>query len=291
MGRYTKRIVMMAICMAVVACVGTHTASAATNKDLSIAPLRAEKIVNAGTSAEGKFKVTNDTESPMVVNLTIKQFSVQDYTYNYTFRDPENKWLLLSDKRVELQPGASKEIDYKVVVPVGAAPGGYYFSMIAGTTVSKGQAFPVTMQVGTLLYLTVDGEITKQAELGESHVPSIVVGRNIPYQFDVRGTGNTHFIAELFAQIGGKQSSQERVVLPNTTRRVEGSVDAPLLPGVYSVTYGYETDFTDEPVTRTAHVVFVPLWSILALIMVAIFAGSLPIQHYRRKRQKANSSQ
>lgn len=289
MGRFVAYVTSMTVCMVMAVCFLPQVTYAAANKDLSIAPLRTEKTIDAGKSTSGTFKVTNDTEAPMTIKLSVKQFSVQDYTYNYLFREPDVGWVSLTDSQIQLQPGSSKQIGYTVTVPIGAAPGGHYFSMIAGTTVSGGRSFPITMQVGTLLYLTVNGTTTKRAELGESQIPSVVFGRTVPYQFDVRSTGNTHFTADFFVQMGDRQSGQEGMVLPDTTRRIKGSVDAPVLPGLYTVTYGYETDSSSEPVTRTTRVLYVPVWFILATVVVVFVAVITPIRH-RRKRSKANSS-
>lgn len=260
------------LCMVVVACLfgqGAH----ASSKDLTIAPLRTEKSVSAGSKAVGRFTVSNETDKPMTIELSVKQFSVKNYSYAYVFRNPDNEWLSFENNRVTLPAKSSKEVDYTIAVPAGAAPGGYYFGMMASTTIA-GTSIPTTLQLGSLLYLTVDGKVTKAGELQAANIAFLQTGHDIPYVFNVANTGNTHFAADFFAQIDGTdKAEQTHFVLPGTVRQIEGSLRAPLWPGIYTVTYGYQADYMSASITKTVRILYVPLWFIALFGMLAFGGG------------------
>jgi len=289
MKRMLAIVVGLAVCVFLLA---PGTTAYAADKDMTIAPLRTEKTLAAGRSIVGRFTVTNDTKRPMEVNLSVKQFSVKDYSYDYTFRNPDNKWLTFQNDHVTLQPNGSKEISYTVTIPSDAAPGGYYFSMIASTTVADAEesSFPVTIQLGSLLYLTVDGTVTKKSQLEGADIAFLQFGHDIPYRFDVRSTGNTHFTADFFAQVDGLgRSEQTYFLLPETVRRITGSVQAPAWPGFYSVTYGYQADFMASPTIKTVRILYIPPWfGLFAAVLILLAVGSL-VQRVVRRRS-ANSS-
>lgn len=271
------------VCMVVAAC-SLESVAYASSKDLTIAPLRSQRTVSAGDKTTGRFTLTNETDKPLDIELSMQQFSVKNYSYDYVFRNPENKWLTFADNHVQLQPKSSKAINYTITVPADAASGGYYFSMIAGTTV-KGPGLPITVQLGSLLYLTVDGTVTKSSQLEGANIAFLQTGRDIPYTFDVRGTGNTHLVADFFAQIGeSNKTVDSHFLLPGTVRQIEGSLRAPTWPGLYDVTYGYQADYMANPVTKTVRILYIPLWSI-ALVSMVIFGGGILLSRRRRARK------
>ena len=272
------------VCMVVAAC-SLVPGVYASSKDLTIAPLRSERTVSAGEKTAGRFTLTNETDKPLAINLSVQQFTVKDYSYDYVFHNPDKKWLSFADNTIQLAPKSSKAIDYTITVPTDAASGGYYFSMVGGTTV-KGPGLPITVQLGSLLYLTVDGSVKKSAKLEGANIAFLQTGRDIPYKFDVRGTGNTHFVADFFAQLGESEKSIDtHFLLPGTVRQIEGSLRAPLWPGLYSVTYGYQPDYSASPVIKTVQILYIPLWFI-ALTSMAIFGGGVMLSR-RRLSQKS----
>lgn len=271
------------VCMVIAAC-SLVSGAYASSKDLTIAPLRSERTVSAGEKTTGRFTLTNETDKPLDIELSVQQFTVRNYSYDYVFHNPDKKWLSFADNTIQLPPKSSKAINYTITVPTDAASGGHYFSMIAGTTV-KGSGLPITVQLGSLLYLTVDGSVTKSAQLEGADIAFLQTGRDIPYRFDVRGTGNTHFTADFFAQMdAADKTSETHFLLPGTVRRIEGSLQAPLWPGLYSVTYGYQADYSADPVTKTVQILYIPLWFI-ALVSMVIFGGSVLLGRRRLARR------
>ena len=246
----------------------------AKNKGLFISPLRKDTQLNAGIPKADYFTIGNLTEKPMTVNLSVKEFSVSDFAYDYKFASPQNDWVKLGATSATLQPNERKQIWYEIVVPPKTAPGGHYFTIFASANLSEG-GLPGTVQAATLIYLTVDGKLIRTSVLQNDSIPWFVMGREVPYKFDVKDTGNVHFSAYFFGQLQSIFGEQPEVgathlLMPGAVRTIEGSIPTPLLPGIYSATYGYKVDFADIITAKTTYIVFVPPWSVAAAVFLLI---------------------
>lgn len=244
-------------------------------RGLSIAPLRKEVGVRAGATAATNFIVANLTRDTMTVNLAVKQFSATNFVYDYEFRPPDNDWVKVESPQIQLEPGESRKVSYTITIPEKTAPGGYYYTIFASTDISSG--LPTTVQAATLLYLTVEGELIRTSVLQNDSLPFLITSNKIPYKFDVKNTGNVHFSAYFYGQLEsllGKypESGTSHVILPGSVRTVGGSIQAPLLPGIYKVKYGYKVDFADFEIAKTAYIAFIPPWSIIVLVLSGIAA-------------------
>ena len=261
------------------------------SRGMAISPLREEAKVNPGKPASGFFFVANYTKSPMTVDLSVQQFSVTDFVYDYKFlAPPKNDWIKLRETSTVIQPNQSKKIWYDIVVPAKTTPGGYYFSLFASTKIA-GEGLPGTIQAASLLYLVVDGKLVRTSILQNDSIPFLVTGTEIPYKFDVKNTGNVHFSAYFYGQLGGllfgkgEEAGTGHIIMPGTIKTVDGAVPTPLIPGFYRVTYGYRVDFADIVITKTAYILFIPPWSIAAAAFLLVGA------HWIRQRRRENGSE
>ncbi|USN96756.1 MAG: hypothetical protein H6797_00960 [Candidatus Nomurabacteria bacterium] len=256
---------------------------------LSVSPPRQTLDLAAGSTKTAFFTVKNATDKSMVVDLSVKEFSVSDKTYDYVFSKPEHEWVKTRLEQLTLQPNHAAKIIYDVTVPERAKPGGYYFALFASTKVN-GAALPGTEQVATLLYVTVDGKLVRTSVLQNDSVPWFVMGDEIPYKFSVKDTGNVYFTAYFYGKVNGlfvdqPASGTSHIVMPGATRTISGSVPTPFLPGVYTMTYGYKVDFANIEIVKTTLVIFIPPWSIAASVFVLLLALWLRQRRYIKKEQ------
>jgi hypothetical protein len=124
--------------------------------------------------------------------------------------------------------------------------------------------------------------------VGSSLFP-IVLGSRIPYQLDVKNTGNIHYFAYFSASIDSlfyheEPTGTSRLLMPGAIRHIEQTLPAPTLPGIYKVTYGYKPD-QGETVKRTSYVLNLPPWFILLLAVIALAGAWL----YGRRRPATGS--
>jgi hypothetical protein len=249
-----------------------HAADA--GQGISISPLRRELTVHTGQPNSSTFTITNQNMTSIDIALSVKEFSVSDYTYDYTFTKPTNDWIKLDSAKVTLKPGQSKSILYDVEAPAKATPGGYYFTLLASADIDSG-GVKSTIQASSLLYATVEGKLVRTSVLKNSSIPWLVVTPTIPYKFDVLDTGNVYFSAIFFGQVDSLFGSSQRtgttnIVFPGKPRTIANSTPSPFWPGVYRVTYGYKVDFADITTSQTAYILYLPPWAMVGGIVIVL---------------------
>lgn len=246
---------------------GASGVSADTQRGLFVTPVREYIQVPAGQSEVRKLTLANLTDKPAEIVLSVDQFTVENFTYDYKFTPSKRDWIKLQTTKLELQPGKSKEVSYKITVPPGATPGGYYFTIFATKTLDEEGR---KVRVGEALYVTVDGELRLTSNIEKDSIPLATFGGDVPFSFDAKSTGNTHFFMYVSGSLKGiatdlKGQETTHLLLPSTTRTINGTVPSPSLPGIYQVTYGYRVD-DGQTIMRTKYLAYLPLWFIATVI-------------------------
>lgn len=259
------------------------------NKGLYVSPLRSYLTLNAGQSVTRAFTAANLTDSPMTITTDIDQFSMVDYSYDYRFNEVDNDWVKLTEPATALKPYESHELAYTVTVPKNAAPGGHYYTLYAAAPIKNGDNTTSTVRVATLLYLTVQGTLTRSLQVTKSSIPYFSADTTIPYSFDVKNTGNIHYFALVSARIDGlfysdAPNGTSQLLMPGTTRTINASITTPPLPGIYNLTYTI-TPEDGSPIQKSQYFIYAPLWSIITLSLL-IAAIVKIIQHCRKKSKK-----
>jgi len=274
-------LVSVALC-AVLFVTASHVSAAAplATRGLSISPLRLFVDGVAGNTTSGTVLVGNITSQPMNIALSVEQFSVADYTYDYRFSQPKENWITLDPATVTIAAGKTQTVEYHLAVPEHAAPGGHYFTIFASTSLDAERE----ERVATVLYVTVAGELVRSSTVSHESIPTFVFGGDIRFSFDVKNTGNTHYFMYTSGKLNGlsaqpPSSEVAHILLPQTTRTITGSISAPVLPGVYAASYGYRTE-DGQHINRSALIVYIPLW------FWPLFAGMIWIGVVLLKRHK-----
>ena len=244
-------------------------------KGLAITPTRMEQSVTAGKTATGSFIVGNQTDQPIIVKLSVKQFSVTDYTYDYVFQDPKDEHVKLREHEVRIDAHATKRLWYDTTFPKSTTPGGYYYAIFASTDVAQeGSAVAQTVQATTLLYVKLGGKFIYTSVWKNDSLPFVVMGSDIPYKFDLKNTGNVHFTGLFYGQVEGlfykgQEVGVDHLLMPGAVRSISGTVPSPIMPGIYRVTYGYKVDFASIINVKSAYIIYLPPWSIAFAILTA----------------------
>ncbi len=254
------------------------------NKGLFISPLRAYLSVTANSAQHGVFTIANHTTGPMSINVSVEQFSVADYSYEYRFQQTQEDWVKLSQTELQLAPDKSQDLTYTIATPAKATPGGHYFTIFATAHVQNN---PSQVRAATVLYVTVEGALVKTSVITHTSIPAFSFGQDVNFSMDVKNTGNTHFFTYTAGKLSGLSVNTDapestNLLMPGTSRTIGSTIRAPLLPGLYKATYGYRTD-DGHYEERSSYVTFIPPWSLLVPVGIAWFVYAL--HHYRKRRR------
>jgi hypothetical protein len=240
---------------------------------LKISPLRYFVNLPAGGTQAETLTVTNATNGPADITLTVDSFSVADYSYDYQFEGAKHDWITVDTPTIHLAKDQTQKVPFEISVPAGTPSGGQYFSILASTRIASG-GISTQVQVASVLFITVTGQLVQTVNLLDSKLPSLTFTGDIVYSLNVRDTGNVHYFlyaASLETGLFTDRNSQggAHLMMPDTAREIDGDIKTPWWPGVYKVTYGYVTD-AGKSGSQIGYVLYLPPW--LLIIPLAVLA-------------------
>jgi hypothetical protein len=263
-------------------------------KGLTLSPLRTELALAPGTSLDDSLEITNSTDKPMTVNFSAEEFSVINQQYDYAFTQDSDvtKWVKFTSSEVNLAAGDSQKVAYSVGLPLSAEPGGRYISLFASTSANTVDSSIASRQrVASLLYITVEGNVTRKGEILSISSPSITASGVEQISFQLRNSGSTHYrnkyelkVASLFGSI--EQSiSGNALILPGSVRRITEQLPMPFWPGVYKLQM--QIGLGDNPLHAEERlIIYIPVWFALVVIL-----GTGGLYIYRKTRKIKSSAE
>lgn len=257
---------------------------------LSIQPLRQELELKPGQSFSSSLVVTNTGKDSITVNVDAESFSVIDEAYDYSFAKAEglNQWVHIDNPVSTILAGHSYSFNYEVGAPLGAEAGSRYFAVFAN--VDKPANSPITTleRAGTLLYITVPGNVTRHGQLLDLNMPFLTTDQRVGWQARLKSTGSVHFHSRITVStysLFGNRTSQvvvDHLILPNTIRLISGQLSIGRVPGLYRIHWLIGQG--DNPAAqRTRWIVYIPiyLWPTLAAAI-----GLIIYNHVRRRNRR-----
>ena len=261
-------------------------------RQLLVTPLRNEITVEAGTVYRGSITLQNTGRATLSVSLDAEAFSVANLTYDYTFlpNSPINKWVYFMQDTITLDAGETHIASYTISAPNGAEPGGKYISLFASTTPSDPASITSTQRVGSLVYMTVPGEVKKTGTLLSLNSPLFTTGTST-WSATIQNSGTAHFrsnyTVELQTLWGDSISSENNssLILPASVRLITGTLPAPQWIGIYKVGYGFSLGDTPNT-SETRVVLYLPPLQLFALIAAAGLLTGGAVLLKRKRKQK-----
>ena len=197
-----------------------------------------EVTVDPGTSQQGVVKVYNETDHDLNLVASIDAVRGSDERGKMMFDDERPSflsWISLERTSLTLKPKQAAIVPLTVAVPGGATPGGYYAAVFWQEVSSAGQGdknVGIQGRVGTLIFLTVTGDITEQASIDSFGIdPSraVVFGLPITLSSRITNRGNVHLQPTgkiiLTNWLGKKTelavNAERHAIIPGSTRRFD----------------------------------------------------------------------
>lgn len=263
---------------------------------LALTPLRTELEIAPGTSLTRTLTVQNTTTAEMIVQLSTESFSTINPQYDYKFDDASElaSWVVYAPDYLVLQPGETRDVPFTVGVPLNSEPGGRYISLFASSDSPPIDGVNARQRVGSLLYITVTGDVSRIGKLYSLYTPWLITS-SVPWTMNIQNSGSTHFHSRssltLRTLLGEEVSvtNGDSLILPGTIRSIESIIPTPLWPGVYIAEY--QIGLGDTPgVSETKLLIYAPPLFTLAIICIGILVALYLLRRSYRRRQAATSS-
>lgn len=245
---------------------------------ISISPVTKEVNLLPGTSLDGYISVTNSTNEKMSLSLSVEEFNVTNYQYDYTFikESDISKWISFQEDELSLGPNQTKNINYNIGVPLSTEPGGRYLSIFVSSDKKFNSDESILRQrLASLVYINVEGEATRNGSVISFRSPWLAMGNPI-WSAALRNSGTTHYrsrytinVANLFDEKISEDKYGEALILPGTIRLITDNFNLPKWPGIYKI--NYQIGLGDNPAFKqTKIVIFLPSYAIVLLFFLLI---------------------
>lgn len=262
-------------------------------ESITLSPTSSRFEVDAGETATGKLTVINDGETDYDFIVYARPYSVQDENYTPEFTQQLSNtdaysWIQFDKVSYHLNPGASTEIQFDLVVPAKAAPGGHYGVIFAETQPkTDGSSIARKKRVGSLVYATVKGEYIMKGSVASTQIAPLQFRSPLSASISVKNEGNADFITKTELRISDVfghvkyDATNEYPILPDTIRKIPLEWQNSPWFGVYKV--DVSTTMLDQPtVTTTGYVLIAPRW-LLIFVGLFIVGGIVYAILHRRK--------
>ena len=247
--------------------------------------------VKPGQTVQAAIEVRNPTDDTVTVETFIRDMIVgDDGETPYPVEEGEitsnkwalSKWVIMNPVQSVIAPRGSQQILVTITVPTDAAPGGHYAMILHrpvsyennGTTTGA----QITAQVGTLLYVIVDGQMSEKANVDTFAFKGFSEMGPVPYQVAIYNDSSMHIrptgtieITNMFGKTVGQIDLDQANIFPDSARTFEGSWNTKWGFGKYTATLHANYGTTGSSALSAATTFWImPVRLILAVILVIV---------------------
>lgn len=212
-------------------------------------------------------------------------------------------WITIAEPTGTIVPNGTKNIEFAITVPENAPGGGQYAAIIVGADdkdeVNGSTAVTNVLEIASILYAKVDGEIVHKGEVVENNVPGFLVDNPMTISSLIANTGNVHEIAEIVIKAtnvftGETIASAEldngayaELIMPDSQKFVSKKIDELPLLGIVNVRQ--DIYYNGEVSTTEKNVLICPIWFLMlvVLLVMAIVAKIVKTIHSHKKKKAA----
>ncbi len=316
--RYTAALVVLG--MLLLGSLPSYAQQSPTGSGLSISPTLFELSINPGQSSTISINLKNITLNKINAKALINDFESDNSTGNpKLISDPNQisphtiRRFILGLQDVPLDVGQQKTINLPVQVSKDATPGAYYGvirykAIPVGPNAPKPGEVALSASVGTIVLITVPGNVRDQVQLGGLHVyrggydGTIFFRKPSQIGVEVRNLGNGFvkpFGVVEVKDMRGKVVYSYQInsitpkanVLPSSNRIFKDALKNITSPGRYTVSASVSYGSSSQILTVKKSFWYIPLW--LAIVLLAIFVVLLLLlftafRRYRRGGRRSH---
>lgn len=282
-----------------------------TGSGLSISPTVSEYSIKPGASASLNITLKNVTVDDVVAKGIVNDFQSDGVTGNpKIITDPKVispnsiKRFVNNLDDVPLQKGQQKNVILSLDVPKDASPGAYYGivryqAIPAGTNAPAPGQVALTASVGTVVLLTVPGNIRERVQLTAVHAyrgardSSFFFTRPDKIGVEIKNFGNgfvkpfgTVEIQNTFGKAVGSYQfnnpKQPGNILPSSSRTFVNNISSIKQPGRYKITANVSYGSGSQVLSVSKTIWYVPAWMAIVTLLVILILAFLVVKAYRR---------
>lgn len=307
--KYTARLlitttVITALTLVVMTVAHAQQSVPSQQRTITIVPPSDSVQLNPGDSKEGVLKVINDSDQNLNFTAQTQDFIVEDNKGTPTLLPPgtlNNKysaanWISVSPSTFNVAPHQKVTLNYFVQVPATAKPGGHYAAIVYTPAEALGVAgtgTAVKTQVGTLLSITVSGQVTQFANVTKFFANTFQEFGPVDIFTQIKNYGDVHIKPvgniTISDMVGRKLASlpiDEHNIFPQAARDYQTTFGQQWMIGRFKASllasYGEQNNM---PIVATIYFWVFP-WRIASVIVLAIIAVIIGILLYRRKKDQ-----
>jgi hypothetical protein len=279
------------------------------NPGIKIAPTKYEESVRPGQPKDGLVDVFNVSKQPLTIASTVENIRMVGENGDLDFYTGDNPYRLNSFVQFDkapfvLQPGEARRVKFRINVPVGVFPGGYFGAILFQIVPPEASGTDTTIlqsgRAGVLLIMTVEGESSQKGKIdrfqvsggsfGDAHKFSSLYANTgnteqPPLGIAFRPTGKLILKDSLGLTVATKKVNGENV-FPGAKRRLTTSIKKPLWFGHYTAELQLSPG-PGQPIDhkRVSFWAISPLGILLALLILGALGGLLFGRKRRGRRQ------
>ncbi len=259
---------------------------------LTAIPPRLEITAKPGQVLTKEIKIRNESKNEKTISTSIRDFIVTDdlgtplqieNTDQSMNRWTAASWIQISPTNLKLKPGETKSLVLTVITPDNALPGGHY-AMVLHTpnndlSLSQSGA-SVQTNVGTLVYITVPGDITQNASIKEFSAPKFSEYGPIDFKTIITNLSDIHItpagainVYNTFGLKNAQINLDNTNIFPSTSREFTSTLNRKLMFGRYKAQINAAYGTAGQLLTATIFFWVIPykLIALLLAIIIIIF--------------------
>ncbi len=268
---------------------------------LSAIPPRLEITdANPGDVLTKEIKVRNESRTEKVITVSVEDFIVVDDLGTPVRIETESQndnrwaaanWIQVSPTQVKLKPGETKALVLTLLVPQDATPGGHYAMVLynhnADTTITQTGA-AIETKVGSLVYVTVPGDITENAQVKEFSTKKFFEYGPVDFKTIITNLSDIHIAPAGSINIYntlGLRSHQLKLsntnIFPYTSREFDNTLNRKFMFGYYRAKLNAVYGPSGKPIDAT-----LSFWVIPYKIVILVLIILIPLIFFIRQRKK-----
>lgn len=278
-----------------------------SQRTITIVPPTVEQSFDPGNKAEGIMKVINDSDEELTFTVSTQDFIVVDKVGTPNILPPgtldskysASSWVGIAPDSFTIKPHERQQLSYYIQIPSDARPGGHY-AAVTFTPLNKpgvlGTGSSVTTQLGTLFYITVNGEVKQGARVSVFSAPFFQEYGPVKVQTEIANESDLHIrpagTITLTNMLGGKEAVKfgEANIFPGSTREYQNMLGEKVMIGRYEAKLlAYYGKNNNLPLMATVSFIVFP-WKVAIIIILLIAVIILGIM-YRKKQQAPKEPQ